>query len=263
MAITPFTDTPTAYVKLNVSGGMDTTAIDQFRQGHEIVNDHERYSRVFFRLTTGESNNAVTELNFGQVKTLAKVDGYLAFQDNGKLPPSAYVQVPSSSLTLPFPVGEYFSHREFENDGAIDPFDTRQIVMGNNIDFPFPMRGFKGYVGNGNSDIRATTDQILQITTPLSKRVNNKNFFVDQDGLQNYQSNLVIAFDDASTEFINTTIRVSSSTDSTIRTYLYNMSGSTSNMLLRHEIGTTSGFTFDDNNVFGVDSLAFAGFQSR
>jgi len=259
MSLRPFNDSPVVSFKTFVAGGTDTSVIDPFRQGIELSNHAERFSKVFFRISTGEDDNALLDYDFGQVKQhVLAIDA--TFQDNDKL--DARQIIASPEMTYPLVIGDELSYSKFTMDGSLDVFGIRSQIAGHDMEFPVSFRGIRAEFSAGNVSVIRTCNVIVQETdtvqiSPEFAFLDNVNPHVDY---HNFGLNQIYPFNDAPTLFLNRNTKLTSNADAGVVTAEYNLEPGTDNFNERYVKSMPAGFVFDCLNDQGTDSLAFGGF---
>ena len=275
MAITPFVEAPTVRtVPQPVSGGIDTSAYDQFRQGVSIRTAREQFSGMFPKMMPAEQLTPNGEDNstlFGVPKAfksnvpyrdLQKFDAVKFIKDDFRT--QIYPQIMrNSSLTDPYQL-----------DGAIEPLTIREAVSMMSIEGSNQAHAIRGNLCEGNLDERSKTSQVVQIydyRAPLKTKP-----FIDFPEYMGASAMTAVSRPGV-ISMVETTRRPfvdmpfahrifhyapNVNSDSGWREWLpyEQTSGSFDVMLGAHEVSATAGFVYE-NNPLGTDSLAFGGWK--
>ena len=145
-----------------LSNKMDTSSIDEYRQGVSILTNKHKYSSLIFKLSSGQQrrnghpDHFVEQREFGQPK--AHVDG-IAFNDiEGKFKPFVWnetddIKIINNEDTMQYPV--VYSENLTDPsvfDGVIEPLVIRRAITNNSIDAPFHAHDIRGSVMGGNNN---------------------------------------------------------------------------------------------------------------
>jgi hypothetical protein len=182
-----------------LSNKMDTSAIDEYRQGVSILTNKHKYSSMIFKLSSGQQrrnghpDHYVEQREFGQPK--AHVDG-MAFNDiEGKFKPYTWneaegIKIINNEDTIQYPVA-YSENLTDPSvfDGVIEPLVIRHAITNNAIDSPFHAHDVKGSIMGGNNNPFQGTE-LLTNDIKLKENINkdaitgateNYNPFYDSD----------------------------------------------------------------------------------
>lgn len=186
---TPFNDTDQPRIEQAVlaadvvSGGMDTTLVDPYREGVNIRTARHRFNSTQPKLWAGNLNHYVTVRTIGQARSFTEFDNSAVFVDQpisvsnpthpADFNPIQYIQDPE----YPFPI-IFNNGPQQEEEAIIEPFTIK--FRRPSIEGQVTARSVKANLEDGNtfdSDQRAANriEQFISFTPP-----NEPRFFLDE-----------------------------------------------------------------------------------
>lgn len=277
------------------SSSIDTSAIDQFRQGVEITLN--KHTIGLFKIYAGTPGHIIQPLSLGISEYDIVSTG--SFHDIDYFDPVFYLTAQqsnlSSSLTFPIVAGDSNSAANYDFNGIIEPFSIRPLVSFFSIEFPFESRAFRGAVMAGNSEVRKfSSDQILTVDYVPTKLIptktldtgsiaggrgyENKAWFLDAAisllsssylstttdiptlgaGYTNPDLNNVDPFNDSQDYLRSLGITIAKHGVDMVNAFS-TMTGSRDNYVPPGKRSATAGFVYGDTGYAGTDSIAFGG----
>lgn len=164
---------PRPHFPTSHTSGSDTSAIDHMRQGIEITTDNQRYGGAIPLLGSGEEDNHIEIVVFGQSQ---EFKDNVAFEELVVFDPLLYIQ---NQSTLIFPI--ILDNASFENPETLGGF-IEPLSLGSRNSLlsitEFEAHGVKGSVQNGNEDSFKKSDSVIQIIA-VNERQQLRNLYVD------------------------------------------------------------------------------------
>jgi len=189
---TPFHDGDTprtekaSNLRINITQGYDTRAIDKFRQGVSIRTSKDVYGSTQPKIWAGNLNHYVKVTTYGQARDFTEFENDPKFEELPKFNPAWYITASSSSIvggnivrmsTYPFPI-VFNDGPQQEEEASIEPFiiPFRKAYPYGNY---FP-RSIKANLEDGNNfdnlDGGTTRiEQFIEYDIPTTPR-----FFLDE-----------------------------------------------------------------------------------
>lgn len=155
----------TKYASVN-SSSIDTSAIDQYRQGVEIT--QEKYVAGLVKISAGTAGHIIKPRSYGDNDV--GVISTSNFVEIDYFDPIEYLrlQEPGSNITkvITFPIVTNDSNQK-ENyilNGIIEPLSIRPVASFYSIEFPFESRAVRGAYMGGNTDaFKFSSDEVLTV----------------------------------------------------------------------------------------------------
>lgn len=259
--LAPFDEGPTvrpddSYLSFQVRSGMDTTLIDGFRQGVEIITQRQLTSGLV-KIHAGEYNydndisHEMKQNRFGMDVQVNRHD--IAFADNDKFDPVKFIKIQekfsyiyAKLITLPIYVDDNDEVSIDNYDGVLEPLDIRATVALAPTEIPFLAHSIKASLNNNNDAYGAT--QIVQVDY-----FRPETCIVVYDDQGYFKNEFVYnkPFDEVKT--------YSTSWDVDMINATGEMMGSTDNYISSKQRSFTAGWDFDGSTSIGTDSIAFGG----
>ena len=274
MAITPFVEAP--YVRTTpqpVSGGIDTSAYDQFRQGVSITTDRELMQGMFpkmkvanQRTPTGLQESTV----FGQP---SKFDTSKPYEDIEKFNPVQFINAEGSAKIYPDVGDDSAFIGQDVMDGLIEPLTIRKAAALTTTEGNYYAHRIMGSWQSGNEDSYDASSgqvQVYDYRTPLKvvPFIDYPEYMGDSVGgsitlpgvISQTRSEIFpfIDRDFRSRIYLDSPGSVMSGSD--MINAVLGLSGSFSIMLGNDMISATAGFIYG-NTPYGTDSVAFGGLK--
>jgi hypothetical protein len=274
MPITPFIEAPfVRTISQPVSGGINTSAYDKFRQGISITTDRELFGGMFpkmkpanQRTPTGFQESTV----FGQP---ALFNAEKPFVDIEKFNPVKFINGQGQYEIYPDVLDDSSFLDPYEMDGAIEPLAIRKAVALSTLAGREYAHRIRGSMQAGNIDEHDGASQIVQIYD-YRQPINVKPF-IDFPEYMGVDVVGAVSLPGVISE-VQTTIFPFNDRDFRSRIYLDGpdgaingpnmvsaalaLSGTFEVMLGEDQVSATAGFIYD-NNPYGTDSLAFGGLK--
>lgn len=149
--------------------GINTTGIDEFRQGIELTTQTHRLKGLGAKIWAGNTEGYVTIRTFGQALPFAEYEGSIAFEELPKFNPVGYMQ---NGPAYPLPI--IFNDGPQQNkETSLQPFTIPYRSANSDIDGIEKPRSIKSSLEDGNQDgrfIAGRTSRIEQFVsyTPAS-----------------------------------------------------------------------------------------------
>ena len=257
------------------TGSIDTSAIDQYRQGVEIT-QQSHWSSGILKIHAGETNHLLRRNTFGQDVPGINDEQALNtswYKDIDYFDPVKYIEAQTSgtfayisNLTFPIVTHDTDEIENFIFNGVIEPFAIRSVASFFSTHVGgYAANSVKGTVMAGNSDVRLASEPIVHVhryetaysTTPFLDMID----MIGNTPTEAYFDNSVVAispYDDAggSREIEENSVHKRNAHD--MNSAISNLKFDTENYVPTGEVSPTSGFIFD-NTPAGTDSLAFGG----
>lgn len=263
----PFVEAPSIRTNLaTATSGIDTSAIDGFRQGVSVKTNRHRYAGTLPKLGTGQDDSSLEILVFGQE---SEFEFNTKFEEILKFNPVAYI---NSVDALIFPVVvSNNSYRNQEKFGSfIEPLSLGPRSLFAGITSDRELNGIFGLIQDGNEDLFGKSDRIIQIIELPRRNYVSRLFFDSSERLEISgktiglpdifveQENVILPFDDS--RFHNKSyIEKNTITGEDLISALVKTEGrATSRYIGFNEKSAGAGWTYDKSE-FGTDSIAFGG----
>lgn len=168
--LAPFVEALTIHTRISASltGGMDTSGIDSFRQGVELTRDLHHCQGII-KIHAGEQNHQLPQRQFGMNKEQIDPDN-VRFTEIDLFDPVAFVaqqQLTGSFPSITYPIVFRTSILRRANqgnvlDGIIEPLAIRHVAQFCSIDAPFESHAVYGSIESGNHNKFVGSDVITQ-----------------------------------------------------------------------------------------------------
>ena len=244
-----------------ITGTIDTSLIDQFRQGVEITRARHFFAGSSPRIHAGEPGHVLKKNFYGADRNFLKQNYY---QELNYYNPVQYL-LSHESITYPIVTHDTDETENYNFNGVIEPLTIRAVAALFSIDVPFEAHSIKGMMMDGNREVGMSTSRILTVFRKKEKyRLPAWLDLIDMMGTVkkiptigffNDEKAYLDPFNDASNKlqlFVNLPNDMSQA--------IINLQGSTDNYIDDLEISATCGWTYDDVWSKGTDSIAFGGF---
>ena len=156
--IDPFVESKTIRESQPVSGGIDTSQIDDLRQGVEIRTNKHRFSSGQPKMWSGRTDHVHEELNFGQKRSASST---VAFEDLDRYDATLYLNS-GGRLSMPLIIDDSTSLDDSVYDGVIEPLTIRKRVSFDTIDHPGDPHEVKATIMAANNDAYGKANLIEQ-----------------------------------------------------------------------------------------------------
>jgi hypothetical protein len=253
---------------LSLSGTMDTSAIDGWRQGVELT-QQKHFDAGTVKIWAGEPGHTLRQTRFGMDKNLGFGP---KFQDADRFNPVTYIAIQDHAnnysllndvMTFPIITSDNDQSSERIADGIIEPLTIRAKAAFFSIDSPFESHEIKGAVMGGNLDMTKASSLItsLDYFNVKYKRVpyiDNVNMFGSSSTGAQFDPTKSVLLPFADTRMVRNVIP-STTYNSDLTSALTLMTGSTDNYVTPNKVSSTNGWNFDNNVNIGTDSIAFGG----
>ena len=243
-----------------LTGSMDTSSIDPYRQGIELTRIKHFDAGSSVKIHAGEPGHILKKNFYGADKNFLKQNYY---SDLDYFDPVEYILF-QESVTYPIITHDTDETENYNFNGVIEPLTIRAIAALFSIDVPFEAHSVKGMMMDGNHETTMATSRIQTVFTKkenhrlpawldlvdmmgTAKKIPTIAFFNDEKTFLN-------PFNDASTK-VQLSINLSEAMNSAV----LKMNPQTENSIAENEISATCGWTYDDVWSKGTDSIAFGG----
>lgn len=267
--VTYFDEGPDLYISQSVSSsnGINTSAIDAFRQGVEITLT-KHYVSGTAKIYAGERGHVMRRNHYGLTQT--PITSGVPFVDMQNFNVVAFVSA-SSIREVPFPIvvgdGEQQIGRNGILDGIIEPLTIRAKAGFFSLDVPRESHDVRGSFGCGNIDHFDAADQVLSIDY-VDQNTDAKEFMdmvdmfdgrIPMNGYFSVEQVQLQPFDDVSR---NASL-FSEFHDDAFQSALSQMlSGSTESFVSSNKRSASAGWYYDNvSSPMGTDSIAFGGMK--
>lgn len=146
--------------------GIDTSAIDGYRQGVELT-QQKHFDAGIVKIHAGEPGHVLRKNVFGQDRILFPE---ASFREVDYFNPVTFLETQGgdalfNNLTYTYPIitGDNDQLESYVFDGVIEPFPIREVAAFFSIEAPFQARSIKGSVMGGNSDQTGASDLVLTV----------------------------------------------------------------------------------------------------
>jgi hypothetical protein len=243
-----------------LTGSMDTSAIDPYRQGVELTRIKHFDAGSAVKIHAGEPGHILKKNLYGVDKNFLKQNYY---SDLDYFDPVEYILY-QESVTYPIITHDTDETENYNFNGVIEPLTIRAVAALFSIDVPFEAHSVKGMMMDGNQETAMATSRIQTVFTKkenhrlpawldlvdmmgTAKKIPTIAFFNDEKTFLN-------PFNDVSTK-VQLSINLSEAMNSAV----LKMNPQTENYVAENEISATYGWTYDDVWSKGTDSIAFGG----
>lgn len=245
------------------TSSLNTSLIDAFRQGTELT-DIKYYDAGLAKIFSGEIGHKVKILTFGDKQTFQQQTR--TFVDRQNYNPVTYIQLNQTDKlndsNLPIVTNDFNERMQFDKNGIIEPLTIRDSVLLKDFDHQIVFYAIRGTLEDGNLEYDKSSDRIVSIDYVDNRIL--KNSFID-DSNKDYHKSIIQPFNDIQlTKELSYSTQMSDDMVNALR-QLY-VSGSTTNLYYSsdqyvqfNKKSATTGFTFDNVSISGVDSIAFGG----
>lgn len=265
----PFDDARTVvYIPTDSdTGGIETSAIDPFRQGVEIKTNKQRFVGMQPKIWAGNLDHFVKVTTIGQARSYTEYENTKIFEDLSKYNPVSYIEL-GSNYPLPIIFNE---GPQQEEEASIEPITIP--YRKNGTEGPFFARRVAGSVEDGNN-----IDTVFKNTNKIAQFIDydppqDQRWFLDEGTNYWGSSDNGIVIDG----YIMASERTLSPFDDTsiddIPQFIPNITDDMFNVLIQMKVNLNEDFrpnrtkaananTFvygRDSSKYGTDSLAYLG----
>lgn len=244
-----------------LTGSIDTTAIDAYRQGVELTRQKHFDAGSFAKIHAGEPGHVLRKNFYGADRNFLKQDYY---QDLEYYTSIKYLTADQVTLTYPIVTHDTDETENYNFNGVIEPLTIRAIAAFFSIDIPFEAHSIKGMVMDGNADMTSSSSKITTVDDKVQKyRIAPWLDLIDMMGTVkkiptmaffNDDKTLLSPFNDASSKVL-----LSTSMPQNMINALLDMSPSTEEYIPEGKFSAPCGWTYDDVMLKGTDSITFGG----
>jgi len=245
------------------TGSINTTEIDQFRQGVELTSYKHFYAGVtrgICKIHAGDPGNIPKKNSYGFDRNFRKEKYY---HDIEYFDPVDYL-LAERVFTYPIITGDNDETENYNFNGVIEPFAIRPVISFFSIDVPFEAHDVRVNIEDGNSDITRAHSRISNVyekNPPFRivpwldmidlvgevKKVPTMGFFNDD-------RTFISPFNDQTRK-----VELSAMLEGMLLAAAENLQGSTENYISKGYMSAPCGWMYDDVSLAGTDSLAFGG----
>jgi hypothetical protein len=255
---------------------MASGSVDVYRQGIEIT-EQKYWAAGLVKISAGTPGHLVEPLCYGVATTdISEHDWYLeveTFDPVKFLEAQARGGAIEELFTFPIVTSDNAQKENYILNGIIEPIPIRPVISMFSINAPFEPQGIRGEAGDGNSDDRWASDQVLSVDAYEPTRA-NEAFFLDAGDsvdIRNDTGEVVVHGAFIGYFSLNPSTVSPFTDEDPPRGYVqtnYDDDLSAAVGLLRHQETTyitrkersaTAGFVYGDANPAGTDSIAFGG----
>lgn len=257
--VAPFIEYAPSRLSASYTSGSDTTEIDRFRQGVEIVTDRHRFLS-WFTVGSGETDHRMVVLNHGRER---EYDDGTIYEDRDQYDALLFL---CSSLDLPPIVGNANIREPSQFDGAIEPFSVRGPATFTSVDFPYEAHGVSAQLIDGNEDAFRRVDRksgfVELVLAPVANPFFDAADSFGSASLQGFSSDvsrILTPFDELLRPRAGARTSANMGGEMENRLLTGTMGGVTDELVPPGFVSAQAGWTYD-NASFGTDSVAFGGF---
>jgi hypothetical protein len=244
----------------SLTGSIDTTLIDGFRQGVEITQAKHFYAGNSVRIHSGEPGHVLRKNFYGVDRNFLLQNEFqeLEYYDAVK-----YINN-QDIITYPLVTHDSDETENYNFNGIIEPLTIRAFVAFFSIDVPFEAHSVKATLMDGNQDITTAASKILNVKLKKEnykippwldlidmigtvKKIPTIGFFNDDKTYIN-------PFNDSSNK-----VQLSTNLPNDMISTVTELIGSTENYISENETSAACGWMYDDVWSKGTDSIAFGG----
>lgn len=274
-----------ADVNSNITGALNTSAVDPYTQGVEITRMRQWDAGVA-KIWSGEPQHRLLKNHYGDTPNFLDVS---SFQEKDYFNPVTFLIAQqqnsplfSNIITFPIITGNNTQLENYNFNGVIEPLTIRTRASFFSIETPFESHEVKGAVMSGNPDSVSSSDVVLSVDWVDVKNVILPYIDLSPDAVTIFTASVSGYFHVAhavQAPFAdikyprNTQLPVTSSVSihtngnsggwggrgSDMDAYLGLMTGSTDNYIRFNKRSAVSGWVYDSVAGVGTDSLAFGG----
>lgn len=250
MALLPFNETPAQPVRNNSSGSINTSEIDQYRQGVELTMN-KFFQSGPVKIHSGEENHILRQNSVGEMRE-SLFQETTFFQEVDVFDPTTFLQrqVSNNSLSDVLAFRASTTTNGITFDGVIEPLTIRQQITFMSAYSPIEPHLVRGNVEGGNFNLLSNSDKVVIVqkfsgvtfgTNPHVDRVDNVNSKPIDIPFAQKNIHLIKAFDDTQ-EKSGVILTGSMGTD--LQGYLRLMSPDSENYVPDGFISSTSGWDY-------------------
>jgi hypothetical protein len=244
----------------SLTGSIDTTLIDGFRQGVEITQAKHFYAGNSVRIHSGEPGHVLRKNFYGVDRNFLLQNEFqeLEYYDAVK-----YINN-QDIITYPLVTHDSDETENYNFNGIIEPLTIRAFVAFFSIDVPFEAHSVKATLMDGNQDVTTAASKILNVKLKKEnykippwldlidmigtvKKIPTIGFFNDDKTYIN-------PFNDSSNK-----VQLSTNLPNDMISTVTELIGSTENYISENETSAACGWMYDDVWSKGTDSIAFGG----
>jgi len=248
-------------VQYLLTGSIETTDIDQYRQGVEITNIKHFFAGINPKIHAGEPGHVLRKNFYGADKNYFKENYY---EDLDYFNPIEYIYN-SQAATYPIITHDTDETENYNLNGVIEPFTIRSIASFYSIYYPFEAHSVKGMMMDGNHEISTMSTSMIVTVHEKNTKQKFPGWFDMIDLIGTVKKIPTIPFFNdkkANLDPFNDSknkVELSSKLPNDMLDAVLKLIGSTENYVRDYEISAPSGWTYDDVTIKGTDSLAFGG----
>jgi len=244
-----------------LTGSMDTTAVDPYRQGVELTRLKHFDAGSSAKIHAGEPGHVLRKNSYGSDRNFLKENYY---QDLEYFDALDYIDGGNTYAKYPIITNDSDETENYNFNGVIEPMPIRAVAAFFSIDVPFEARSVKGAVMDGNLDAINASSKVLVVDDKSPKyRIMPWLDLVDMMGAVKKVPTTALFNDDKTylNPFNDTTNKIPLSTnmDEDIVNALLNASPPTEDYIPEGKFSATCGWTYDDVALKGTDSITFGG----
>ena len=270
------TTLPKSKDQSNYHAYMASGSVDVYRQGIEIT-EQKYWAAGLVKISAGTPGHLVEPLCHGVSQlNISEHDWFLEVEP---FDPVAFLQVQDAGgaietlFTFPIVTSDNAQKENYIFNGIIEPLPIRPIISMFSINAPFEPQGVRADAGNGNSDDRLATDQVLTVDVYEPARP-NAAFFLDAGDsvdIRNDSGTVVvhgaaIGYFSLNPNTLSAFTDVDpprgydvSSYDTDLAEAVRHLRPQETTYITSKERSATAGFVYGDANPAGTDSVAFGG----
>jgi hypothetical protein len=162
------------------SSSIDTSEIDQFRQGIEIT--QEKHTAGIYKISAGTAGHIIKPFSYG-INNLDIISSK-NFLEIDYFDPIEYIkaQEPGSTLskvvTFPIITSDTNQQENYILNGIIEPLSIRPVASFYSIEFPFESHATRGTLMGGNADdFKFSSDSILTVDYVQTRLTKQKTVY--------------------------------------------------------------------------------------
>lgn len=244
----------------SLTGSINTTLIDGFRQGVEITQAKHFYAGNSVRIHAGEPGHVLRKNSYGADRNFLLQNEFkeLEYYDALK-----YINN-QDIITYPLVTHDSDETENYNFNGIIEPLTIRAVAAFFSIDVPFEAHSLKATLMDGNQDITTAASKILNV------KLKKENYKIPPwldliDMMGTVKKVPTIAFFNDDKTYINpfndssNKVQLSTNLPNDMISAVTELIGSTENYISENETSAACGWMYDDVWSKGTDSIAFGG----
>lgn len=251
----------------NMSGSMDTRAIDAYTQGVEITRQSQ-YDAGLAKIWSGDPGHVMQTNRYGMDRNFFPDPG---FADIDLFNPVTFLEAQDAAsplwfniITFPIITGDNDQLENFNFNGIIEPLAIRPVASFFSTDAPFEAHAVRGSFVGGNLNQINGSDRILTVdyfepTRQVIGFLDMVDMIHDRplNGFFRYEFTTILPFSDDRI-VRNAAPRPGIEPNDMVEAMSL-MTGSTDNYVRRNQRSARCGWDYDGATAVGTDSLAFGG----